>query len=52
VLQESPASYSGILGHENYVLRNENAYFRDDNPESMLFLVENLEVVPRLMPPL
>jgi hypothetical protein len=27
VLRESPASYKRILGHENDVLRPENAYF-------------------------
>jgi len=31
VLRESPASYSVVLGHENDVLRPENAYFWDDN---------------------
>jgi hypothetical protein len=32
MLQESPASYKGILGHENAVLRPENTYFWDDTP--------------------
>ena len=32
VLRESPAPYSGILGHENDVLRPENAFFWDHNP--------------------
>jgi putative transposase len=31
VLQESPAPYHGILGHENDALRAENAYFWDRN---------------------
>jgi putative transposase len=31
VLQESPAPYKGILGHENDGLRLENTYFWDDN---------------------
>jgi hypothetical protein len=31
VLRESPASYKSILGHENDVLRPENAYFWDHN---------------------
>jgi putative transposase len=30
MLQESPASYKGILAHENAVLRPENTYFWDD----------------------
>jgi REP element-mobilizing transposase RayT len=32
MLQEPPASYQGILGHENDVLSLENAFFWDDNP--------------------
>lgn len=31
VLRESPASYDGILGHENSPLRPENDYFWNQN---------------------
>ena len=30
VLREPPAPYNSVLGHENAVLRPENAYFWDD----------------------
>jgi putative transposase len=29
-LKESPASYEGILGHENAVLSSQNEYFWED----------------------